>query len=60
MSRGEFNGRMKSLGGLTWTETGGGLRGGVDGDGEGAAGANHLLCGGDAEGFYEYFYGNVA
>lgn len=25
------------------------MGGGVDGDGEGVAGANHLLCGGDAE-----------
>ncbi len=36
--------------GLTWTESRGVLGGGVDGDGEGVAGANHLLCRGDAEG----------
>ena len=34
---------------LTWTEAGGGLGCSVDGNGEGVAGANHLLCGGDAE-----------
>ena len=40
----------KEWGRLTWTEAGGGLCGCVDGDGEGVAGANHLLGGGYAAG----------
>lgn len=39
---------------LTRTKSRGVLGGGVDGNGEGVAGANHLLCSGDAEGVYQY------
>ena len=37
---------------LTWTEAGGGLRSCVDGNGEGVAGANHLLGGRYAAGVH--------
>lgn len=47
MSEGNDDGNRTD--GLTWTESRGVLGGGVDRDGEGVAGANHLLCSGDAE-----------
>lgn len=45
---------------MTWTEARGGLGGGVDGDGEGVAGADHLLgCGDAAGGGFLSVWGNA-